>query len=164
MTLSLLSLVLVPACTRAPARDPAVVGDVLDYVAKIKKWEPVEARVLQALQEVRRSQFVDDDYVVATLGGVMDDMQIHLDEIERYTPKTPPVAEVHDAYRKAWNDLRTSFQTTIGCMERKDYVALAPAVEAMQKARGELVAVAADLSLLLEDAGLNGPEGGGKTS
>src|SRR5437763_163309 len=104
------------ACTSPPARDPAVVEDVLDYVAKIKKWEPVEAKTLKAIRDVRESQFVDDEYVVATLGGVMDDMQLHLAEIDRYQPRTPAVVEVHERYRKAWNDLHDAFSARWSCM------------------------------------------------
>ena len=152
-------LVTVGACSSAPARDPAVVQDVLEYVARIKKWEPVEAQVLKAIGDVRRSQYVDDDYVVATLGGVMDDVQLHLAEIDGYKPRTPPVIEVHDRYRRAWHDLHDSFQSIIGSMERKDYLALSRGTESMARSRDELITVAAALSLLLKDSGLADSEG-----
>jgi hypothetical protein len=152
--LLLLPLVAVLSCTSPPARDPAVVEDVLQYVAKIKKWEPVEAETLKAIQDVRRSQFVDDEYVVATLGAVMDDMQLHLTEIERYQPRTAPVTEVHGQYRRAWNDLRDSFTAVIEAMQRKDYVALAKGTESLRTSRQELLLVAAAIDILLEDSGL----------
>jgi hypothetical protein len=142
------------ACTSPPARDPAVVEDVLDYVAKIKKWEPVEAKTLKAIKDVRDSQFVDDEYVVATLGGVMDDMQLHLVEIERYQPRTAPVVEVHERYRKAWNDLHDAFSAVIEAMQRKDYLALSKGTESLRTSRQELLLVAAALDILLEDSGL----------
>src|SRR6266403_2243781 len=85
-------------CTRTPARDPAVVQDVVVYVDKVKKWEPVEIEVLKAIRDVRRSQYV---------------------------------GEVHARYTKAWHDLHDSFAAIIAAMERKDYVALARATEAM---------------------------------
>jgi hypothetical protein len=156
----LLLLALVAACSRAPARDPAVVSDVLEYVEHIKQWEGVESRVLNALREVRHSQFVDDDYVIATLGEVMDDIQLHIEAIGHYRPKTAAVGDVHARYRQAWDDLRASFQQTIQCMERKDYMELSRAVEAMQRARSDLVTVAAALNLLLKDTGLKEPESG----
>src|SRR5258706_8412041 len=115
----LLSIALVVSCTNPPTRDPAVVEDVLQYVAKIKKWEPVEAEALKAIHDVRQSQFVDDEYVVATLGGVMDDVQLHLAEIDRYQPMTPSVSEVHERYRHAWQDLHDAFSTVIDSMQRK---------------------------------------------
>jgi hypothetical protein len=158
--LAFVFLVLFTACSRAPARDPAVVSDVLAYVEHIKQWEGVESRVLNALRDVRHSQFVDDDYVVATLGEVMDDIQLHIEAIGHYRPRTAAVGEVHDRYRRAWDDIRTSFQQTIGCMERKDYEELSRAVEAMQRARSDLVTVAAALNLLLKDTGLKEPESG----
>jgi hypothetical protein len=152
----LLSLVL--ACSRPPARDPAVVEDVLQYVAKIKKWEPVEAEALKAIADVRRSQFVDDEYVVATLGAVMDDVQLHLAEIDRYRPMTPTVSEVHERYRRAWQDLHDAFTTVIESMQRKDYLQLSKGTEALRTSREELLLVAAALSILLEDSGLQQPE------
>jgi hypothetical protein len=154
----LLVLSLVLACSRPPAHDPAVVEDVLQYVAKIKKWEPVEAEALKAIHDVRRSQFVDDEYVVATLGAVMDDMQLHLAEIGRYQPRTPTVTEVHDRYRRAWQDLHDAFSSVIESMQRKDYVQLAKGTEALRTSREELLMVAAALSNLLEDSGLREPE------
>jgi hypothetical protein len=155
-----LVLLLAVACTRPPARDPAVVEDVLQYVAKIKKWEPVEAEALKAIHDVRQNQFVDDEYVVATLGAVMDDMQLHLAEIDRYQPMTPTVTEVHERYRHAWQDLHDAFSTVIESMQRKDYLQLSKGTEALRTSREELLMVAAALSILLEDSGLKEPDGG----
>jgi hypothetical protein len=142
------------ACTQAPARDPAVVEDVLNYVAKIKKWEPVEAEALKAISDVRRSQFVDDEYVAATLGAVMDDLQLHMAEITQYQPRTPAVGEVHQRYRQAWQDIQDAFTSVISSMERKDYLALSKGTEALRTSRQELLLVAAALDLLLEESGL----------
>src|SRR5256885_11215071 len=146
-------------CTHTPARDPAVVADVVAYVDKIKKWEPVEIEVLKAIRDVRRSQYVDDDYVISTLGGTMSDVELHLEEIDRFQPHTARVAEVHARYTKAWHDLHDSFAAIIAAMERKDYVALARATEAMGHARDDLVTVAAALSLLMKDSGLKADQG-----
>ena len=153
-------LLLAVACTRPPARDPVVVEDVLQYVAKIKKWEPVEQETLKAIHDVRQNQFVDDEYVVATLGAVMDDMQLHLAEIDRYRPMTPTVTEVHDRYRHAWQDLHDAFSTVIESMQRKDYLQLSKGTEALRTSRQELLLVAAALSILMEDSGLKEPDGG----
>ena len=165
MILVLLPLLLLTGgCTHAPARDPAVAQDLLAYVDKIKKWEPVEAEVLKAIRDVRRSQYVDDDYVIATLGEVMDDVELHLEEIRRYQPRTPPVIEVHERYRTAWKDLHDSFATIIGAMRQKDYVRLSHGTDAMARSRGELITVAAALSRLLEETGLEGTPGGAAAS
>jgi hypothetical protein len=142
------------ACTQASPRDPAVTQDVLTYVAKIKKWEPIEAQVLKTIRDLRRSQYVDDDYVVATVGGIMDDVELHLEEIARYQPRTAPVIEVHDRYRAAWRSLHDSFAAIMKAMERKDYVELSRGTEAMARSRDELVTVAAALNLLLKESGL----------
>jgi hypothetical protein len=147
------------SCTSPPTRDPAVVEDVLQYIAKIKKWEPVEAKALKAIKDVQRSQYVDDEYVVATLGAVMDDIQIHLAEIGNYQPMTKPVTEVHARYRKAWQDLHDAFQTVIDAMQRKDYMSLSKGTEGLRTSRQELLLVAAALSILMEDSGLKEPEG-----
>jgi hypothetical protein len=152
-------MLLALACTSPPPRDPAVVEDVLQYVAKIKKWEPVEIETLKAIKDVRESQYVDDEYVVATLGGVMDDMQLHLAEIDRYQPRTSAVTEVHERYRKAWKDLHDSFSAVIEAMERKDYVALSKGTESLRTSRQELLLVAAAIDILLEDSGLKDQEG-----
>ncbi len=153
------AMVVMLSCTSPPARDPAVVEDVLQYVAKIKKWEPVEVEALKAIKDVRESQYVDDEYVVATLGGVLDDMQLHLAEIDRYQPMTPAVTEVHDRYRRAWRDLHDSFNAVITAMERKDYVALSKGTERLRTSRQELLLVAAAIGILLEDSGLQKPDG-----
>lgn len=152
--------ILVVACSSAPPRDPAVVQDVLEYVARIKKWEPVEVEVLKAIADVRRSQYVDDDYVIATLGAVMDDVQLHLVEIDRYQPRTPAVTEVHTRYRTAWRDLHDAFAAIIQSMERKDYMQLSRGTESMDRSRGELITVAAALNVLLKDSGLADSEQG----
>lgn len=149
-----LSMILALSCTSPPARDPAVVEDVLQYVAKIKKWEPVEIEALNAIKDVRESQFVDDEYVVATLGGVMDDVQLHLAEIDRYQPMTPAVTEVHGRYRKAWHDLHDAFTAVIDAMQRKDYLALSKGSDGLRASRQELLLVAAALSMIMEDSGL----------
>jgi hypothetical protein len=155
---------LAAACTRVPANDPAVVQDVLAYVSQIKRWEAVEAEVLKAIADVRRSQYVDDDYVIATLGTVMDDIEIHLEAIADYRPQTPRVMEVHDRYRHAWQNLHDAFAEVIRSMERKDYVALSRGTEAMKRSRSELITVAAALSLLLKEAGLKETDREGTSS
>lgn len=147
-------LLAVSACTHDRTRDPAVTQDVLEYVAKIRKWEPVEVEVLHAMRDVKRSQYVDDDYVISTLGGVMDDVELHLEEVARYQPRTAPVKDVHERYRTAWRDLHDSFADVIGAMERKDYLELSKGTEAMARSRDELITVAAALNLLLKQAGL----------
>jgi hypothetical protein len=149
-----LALAFAAACTSTPARDPAVVQETLEYVRKIQEWERVETEALRAIREVQRSQFVDDDYVIATLGGVMDDIELHLAEIDAYQPRTPPVAEVHERYRTAWHDLHDAFAQVIDTMERKDYIALSKGTEAMRRSRSELITVAAALNLLLKETGL----------
>ena len=159
-----LVLILLVACTSPPTRDPAVVEDVLAYVAKMKKWEPIEIETLKAIKNVRDSQYVDDEYVVATLSGVMDDMQLHLAEIDRYQPRTAAVTEVHDRYRKAWKDMHDSFTSVIQSMERKDYVALSKGTESLRTSRQELLLVAAAISILLEDSGLKDRDGAEKTA
>lgn len=147
-------LVIALGCASTPTRDPAVVQDTLEYVAKIQQWERVEIEALTAMRQVQRSQFVDDDYVIATLGGVMDDVELHLAEIEAYRPRTRPVLDVHERYHAAWSDLYDAFALVIETMERKDYVTLAKGTEAMKRSRNDLVTVAAALSLLLKDTGL----------
>ncbi len=155
-------LVVLAACTRPPSRDPAVVEDVVAYIDKIKKWEPVEAEVLQAIRDVRRSQYVDDDYVISTLGATMDDIELHIEEIDRFRPRTPRVAQVHERYSKVWHDLHDSFAAIIAAMERKDYTTLARGAEQMGRARDDLVTVAAALSLLMKDTGLKPQDEGGE--
>lgn len=159
LRLVVLFILLAVSCTSQPVRDPAVVEDVLQYVTKIKKWEPVELETLTAIKDVRESQYVDDEYVVATLSGVMDDMQLHLAEIDRYKPRTPPVTEVHDRYRKAWQDIHAAFKSVIAAMERKDYEALSKGTEGLRASRQELLLVAAAIGILMEDSGLKQGDG-----
>lgn len=161
---TVLLLLMAGGCTQAPARDPAVVQDLLTYIEKIQKWEPVEVKVLNAISDVRRSHYADDDYVVATLGGIMDEVELHLEEIRRYQPRTAPVIEVHERYRTAWSDLHESFTTIIGAMQEKDYMRLSHGTEAMGRSRGELVTVAAALSRLLAETGIEPDRGGNAPS
>jgi hypothetical protein len=152
-TLALMMVVL-GGCASAPARDPVVTQDLLGYVDKIKKWEPVEAEVLRAIRDVRQSQYVDDDYVISRLGEVMDDVELHLEQIVRYQPRTAAVSAVHERYRHAWRDLHDAFTAIIAAMERKDYLALSRGTEAMGKSREELLTVAVALDTLLSESGL----------
>jgi len=89
----------------------------------------------------------------------MDDMQLHLAEIDRYHPMTPTVGEVHERYRHAWEDLHDAFSTVIDSMQRKDYLQLSKGTEALRTSREELLMVAAALSILMEDSGLKEPDG-----
>ncbi len=148
------ALMIAGGCASTPTRDPAVVQDALEYVAKIQQWERVEIEALTAMRQVQRSQFVDDDYVIATLGNVMDDVELHLAAIEAYHPRTRPVLDVHERYHAAWQDLYDAFALVIKTMERKDYISLAKGTEAMKRSRSDLVTVAAALSLLLKETGL----------
>lgn len=157
-------LALLAACAPAPSRDPAVVQEVTEYVARINQWAAVEEKVLKAYGKVRESQYVDDEYVIATLGSVMDDIELHLAQIERYSPRTAPVVQVHQRYLSAWRGLHDGFAASIDAMRRKDYLALSKGTETMRRARSELITVAAALNLLLKDTGLKDEEPDGERS
>jgi hypothetical protein len=125
--------------------------DLKEYMAELKKWEPKEKTVFEALADVERSQYVDDDFVVRTLKGALPDAESHIHEVAQYRPKTSDLSEIHERYRRGWDDLKVSLDKMIAALEIKDYVALAKAKNQMQAARADLLKAFQVLDAMLEE-------------
>lgn len=139
------------ACTREDASQRAVALDLQEYMATFRKWEVREKVVFGALSEVEQSQYVDDDFVARTLKDALPDAEGHVREISEYRPKTRELTEVHERYRRGWEDLKVSLAGMISAVETKDYVALARAKSQMQSARVNLLKTLKILDAMLEE-------------
>ncbi len=145
-----LALVLVH-CTHEDASPRVVATDLKEYMSALQKWEPQEKVVFRALSDVEQSQYVDDDFVARTLKAALPDVEHYLREISEYRPKTRELSEVHEGYRRGWEDLRGSLDAMISAVEIKDYVALAKAKSQLQAARARLLHAFRILDALLQD-------------
>jgi hypothetical protein len=143
-------VVLVAACTRDSAKKQLAI-DLRDYVQEMEKWEPQEKQVFTALDEVERSQYVDDDFVIRALKGALPDVDEHLKALATYAPKTDDLRDVHAQYRQGWEALREAFTAVIKAMEVKDYVRLATAKNQMETARAGLLRTFQVLDGLLQE-------------
>lgn len=139
------------ACTRHEEAAPKqVAGDLKRYVAQMQKWEGKEKQVFDAMAEVEQSQFVDDELVVRTLKGALLPLDEHIRELAAYQPSSPDLREIHDRYRKGWEDLKSAFDAVISAVEGKDYVRLASAKRQMEAARARLLATVQELDTALQ--------------
>lgn len=145
------ALALAVACVRQDASPRAVVADLKEYVATLRKWEPHETVVLRAISDVERSQYVDDDFVARTLREAIPEAERHVRALGEYRPKTRELSEVHERYRHGWEDLKGSLGAMVAAVEIKDYIALARAKSQMQTARGGVLKALQILDALLEE-------------
>jgi hypothetical protein len=144
------ALLFAAACFREPAEPEAMAKDLAGWMKQVKEWEPEEKRVFQAIAEVTRSQYVQDDFVARTLKDALPVVREHIRRIADYRPATAELEPVVRQYRDGWKDLELSFHAIIAAAEAKDYIRLAKAKAQMEFARGEVLGSYASFDELLE--------------
>jgi hypothetical protein len=147
----ILSALCTAACTQRRGTSNEIATDLHNYTAELQKWEPKEKAVFQAVDDVEESQYVDDDFVVRTLKGALPTLDEHIREVAGYRPATPELIDLHDHYRKGWEDLRGALDTIIGAESKKDYMALAKGKARMVAARNLLLKAFSSMDALMEE-------------
>ncbi len=156
-TRALLSLLIAPlilavaSCVPHRGSSQEVVTDLHNYSAELQKWEEKEKAIFQAIDDVEESQYVDDDFVLRTLKGALPTLDEHIREVSAYRPLTPELGDLHNHYRKGWEDLRSALDSMIGAESKKDYVALAKGKSQLKAARGLLLKAIASMDALMEE-------------
>lgn len=128
--------------------------DLLQYMEKVRLWAATEGQINNAVATVRRDQFVHDDLVVETLKPAVGVSREYVQELERYRPQTPPLANVHQEYIEAWRAHHFSIASIVDAVEKKDYIQLAKANNDLLEAQRSVSDALADLARLLREAGI----------
>ena len=145
-------ILLLAACPRPESTSPK--EDLTQYIDKARIWAATEARINNAIAQVRRDQFVHDDFVISELKPVVGVSQDYVQELEQYQPKTPPLRNVHLEYIEAWRAHYFAIAALVDAVEKKDYVQLAQANTNLLEAQRSVSDALADLARLMREAGL----------
>jgi hypothetical protein len=139
------------SCVPHRGSSQEVATDLHNYTVELQKWEDKEKAIFQAIDDVEESQYVDDDFVTRTLKGTLPVLDEHIREVSAYRPTTPELGDLHNHYRKGWEDLRAAVDAMIGAATKKDYVGLAKGKSQMKAARGLLLKAFASMDALMEE-------------
>ena len=154
-TLSLVSIaalsILAASCMRHRGTSQEVATDLHNYTVEMEKWEPKEKVIFQAIDDVDESQYVDDEFVVRTLKGVLPGLDEHIREVAAYRPVTTELGQLHEHYRKGWEDLRAALDAMVAAESRKDYVALSKGKAQVVAARALLLRAFSRMNALMEE-------------
>lgn len=136
------------------SRESDVKGDLTQYMNKARLWAAVEAQINNAISNVRRDQFVHDDFISETLKPVIGVAQQYVQQLENYQPRTPVLYNVHQEYIEAWRAHYFAMATLVDAVEKKDYIQLAKANNDLLEAQRAVSDALADLARLLREAGI----------
>ena len=154
-TLSFLAIaalsILAASCMRRSGTTHEVATDLHNYTVEMEKWEPKEKVIFQAIDDVEESQYTDDDFVVRTLKSVLPGLEEHVREVAAYRPTTAELSELHEHYRKGWEDLRAALEAMIAAETRKDYLALSKGKAQLVAARGLLLRAFTRMDALMQE-------------
>jgi len=151
-TLLALSIALVAAaCMPSGPSSQEVATDLKNYTQEMQKWEPKEKAIFQAIDDVEQSQYVDDEFVARTLKSALPTLQDHVREVAAFRPATAQLAQLHDHYKKGWDDLARALDAMIAAETKKDYIALAKGKNQLNLARNILMQAFAGMDALMQE-------------
>lgn len=147
-------------CSSKPPED-AFKSDMTQYLEQARSWVAAETKINDAVAAVRRDQFVHDDFTIEKLKPVLDVAKAHIDDLEKYQPRTPRVQDAHQRYIKGWRANYSALSEIVTSVEKKDYVYLSTANGNLMAAQGLVAQALDELASLMEEAGLRAtpPEG-----
>ena len=141
----------VVGCMSRGGSSQEIATDLQNYSLELKKWEPKEKDIFQAIDDVEESRYVDDEFVARTLKGVLPTLDDHIREVAAYRPTTPELASLHEHYRRGWEELRAGLDTMIAAEGKKDYIQLAKGKTQMNSGRSTLMRAFASMDGLMQD-------------
>jgi len=124
----------------------------------VKQWAAIERGVSAAVAEIFRSQFLDPVKVTSITERMLPSIEIHMEAIAAYQPKTPEVGQIHNRYARAWRRLREGFQLIDQGMRADDAPRLAQGRRRLEVWQEQMLNVAATLRELAEEVGLRPTE------
>jgi hypothetical protein len=145
--------ILAASCTRHRGTSHEVETDLHNYTVEMQKWEPTEKEIFQVIDDVEDSQYTDDDLVVRMFKGVLPSIDQHIKEVAAYRPATAELSDLHDHYRKGWEDMRAAIDAMIAAENKKDYMALSKGKAQMVAARALLLRAFTRMDALMEENG-----------
>ena len=80
----------------------SVQDDLTAYMDQARLWAATEAKINNAIASARKDQFVHDDFVLETMRPAVGVAREYVVELERYEPKSPALAQVHQGYIESW--------------------------------------------------------------
>ena len=128
--------------------------DLTHYLDKARLWAATEAQINNAIANVRRDQFVHDDFVAATLKPAVGIARDYVQELENYRPQTPSLYNIHQEYIEAWRAHYFALAAVVDAVEKKDYLQLAKANSDLLEAQRSVSDALADLARLMREAGI----------
>jgi hypothetical protein len=142
-------------CDSSAAPRPDLELDVAQYLARVKRWAPIEHQASVAIGKIFRTHLVDVAAVTGVTGSILPDVDKHLVAISAFTPRTPEIIRVHDRYVDAWERLRDGFQDIQDGMHGDDAMRLAEGRRRLDAWAGEMVQVATELRELADRCGIS---------
>ncbi len=143
--------ILAASCMRRSGTTHEITTDLSNYSAEMQKWESTEKEIFQVIDDVEESQYTDDDLVLRMYKGVLPSIDRHIQEVAAYRPATADLRDLHDHYRKGWEDLRAAVDAMIAAESKKDYMALSKGKAQMVAARGLLLRAFTRMDALMEE-------------
>jgi hypothetical protein len=119
---AIVASILAASCTRHRGTTHEVETDLHNYSAEMQKWEPTEKEIFQVIKEVAA-----------------------------YRPATAELSDLHDHYRKGWEDMRSAVDAMIAAENKKDYMALSKGKAQMVAARALLLRAFTRMDALMEE-------------
>jgi len=149
---AIVSAIVAAGCQQDPvSTEKDLATELRGYMGELQKWEPVEREVFQALADVERTHYVDDDFVVRRFKTALPKIEGHVGELDGYRPQDDDLLVIHERYVESWRDLKDGFDAVVAAMESKDYVRLAGAKNQIEGARRKLLSAFEALDALLTE-------------
>ena len=139
------------ACMPQGPNSQEIATDLKNYTQELQKWEPKEKTIFQAIDDVEQSQYVDDDFVARTLKSALPTLQDHVREVAAFRPATAQLGQLHDHYKKGWEDLQVALDAMIAAETKKDYIGLAKGKNQLNTARNILMQAFAGMDALMQE-------------
>ncbi|TKI58751.1 hypothetical protein E8L90_27000 [Brevibacillus antibioticus] len=120
----LFSLIVLPGCGT-----DAVQEDLLNYINnEVPKIASLEKKAIADYSAVSEENFQDDDVMYETLiQKVIPTYAQFIGELEKISPSTPEVQEVHERFIAAATSQYSGFVMVVSALEKQDYAEIAKA-------------------------------------
>ena len=116
------------------------------YLHDAEVWAPIEAETHRTIKRILQTQFVDEALVRQEVASALTRIDGHLVRIEPMHPRDPGLYAIHQAYTRAWIDLRDGLRLLPEGFDQNDYAKLAAGRKALEMWQAAIVAVADQLS------------------
>ena len=117
----------------------AIATDLHAYMGELGKWEPKEQAIFQAVDDVDKSEYADDDYVIRTFKTALPTIDDLLRRASEFKPLTPEVLDIHDHYKAGYEKMKGAIEAVIAAASSKNYIALAQAKQELKQSQKDVL-------------------------